>query len=539
MGLLRWLLDALGLGTSADRTFQRSDEYRPSAERDVSSPIRQPATTSKTPDQTASAPATKRTTDPAAFQAGQFAPISRGDLKQQAGKLGPLWQNPWMGRRDVIPPAEDPRTSLIDRAMVSQGLISPEELQEIHEVGAEMATYRPDFAEAAHAAGMAVQQSAAEREALKQQKKAESARRKEQRQADIALRKRTDIIFLGRGVSKGLADRRANLERLQQHNLPALATPADVATALEMDVSRLRWLSFHNVAAQRTHYVQFDIPKKDGSTRTLAAPLPWLAQAQKWILAEILQKVPVHEAAHGFVRGRNTVTAATPHVGQAVLIGCDLVDFFPTISVFRVMGVFRSLGYSPAVATILALLCTECPRRQVTFNGQTYHVATGERCLPQGACTSPALSNLVSRRLDKRLTGLASKHQANYTRYADDLSLSGPAAMDDMAGKMLASVRHIVQEEGFALNPAKTRIQRPNTRQSVTGVVVNERPGAPRPLVRRLRAILHRAKLEGLESQNRENHPHFASWLQGMIAYVSMVNKEQGAKLQAAWDQLQ
>ncbi len=95
-------------------------------------------------------------------------------------------------------------------------------------------------------------------------------------------------------------------------------------------------------------------------------------------------------------------------------------------------------------------------------------------------------------------------------------------------------MRHITQEENFTVNEAKTRVQRPNTRQSVTGIVVNQRPNVARDTVRRLRAILHRAKSEGLEAQNREAHPNFESWLVGMIAYVQMVNPEQGRKFKAA-----
>ena len=106
------------------------------------------------------------------------------------------------------------------------------------------------------------------------------------------------------------------------------------------------------------------------------------------------------------------------------MVNLDLKDFFPTITFPRVKGAFAQLGYSPAVATILALLCTESPRRTVTYAGQTLHVATGPRSLPQGACTSPALSNLVARRLDARLTGLCRKLGWTYTRYADDLTFS-------------------------------------------------------------------------------------------------------------------
>jgi len=206
---------------------------------------------------------------------------------------------------------------------------------------------------------------------------------------------------------------------------------------------------------------------------------------------------------------------------------------FPSITFPRVRSVFQRLGYSPAVATILALLCTECPRKQVEYAGQEYHVAVGPRGLPQGACTSPGLSNQVGRRLDKRLGGLARKLGLTYTRYADDMTFSGGDEANALVGYLMARVRHIAEDEGFAVNVKKSRVQRRGAAQCVTGLVVNERPGVPRQTVRRLRAILHRARREGLDAQNREGRPDFRAWLEGMIAYVGMVRPEVGAKLRA------
>ena len=105
-----------------------------------------------------------------------------------------------------------------------------------------------------------------------------------------------------------------------------------------------------------------------------------------------------------------------------------------------------------------------------------------------------------------------------------------------MTGYLLARLRHIAADESFTVNEAKTRVQRPNTQQSVTGIVVNHRPNVPREMVRRLRAILHRAKSEGLAAQNREKHPHFEAWVGGMIAYVTMVNPDRGRSLKAQFD---
>lgn len=469
---------------------------------------------------------------------GQFTPLPEKDVKQQAKTLTWNWASVNFDRQDQIPPASDPRAALIDRALVAQGLLTPEQLVEIHEVGATMAELRPELKNLHVIAQNAVAADAAERAARRAQKKAEAEQRRREHTEAVAKRRATDIIFLGRGVSGGLADRRANIERLQAQGLPLLATPADVAKALGLEISRLRWLAFHSEASAVTHYVRFQVPKKSGGTRELAAPHRDMARCQEWIRTHILDRVPLHDAAHGFVARRNTVTNATPHLQRAAVVNADLKDFFPSITFPRVKGVFQQLGYSPAAATVLALLCTECPRTRVNFESRELWVAAGRRGLPQGACTSPALSNLVARGLDSRIAGMARKHGWTYTRYADDLTFSADGEATAKIGWLLARMRHIVAEESFTVNEKKTRVQRPNSQQTVTGVVVNEHPNIPRDVVRRLRAILHRAKTEGLAAQNRESHPHFDGWVVGMISYVKMVNPTRGAQLRAAYDAL-
>jgi retron-type reverse transcriptase len=272
--------------------------------------------------------------------------------------------------------------------------------------------------------------------------------------------------------------------------------------------------------------------------RTLAAPHKKLKAAQHFILANIVGKFPVTEAAHGFVAGRGIVSNATSHVNRTAVVNLDLENFFPSVVFPRVRAVFERYGYSGSVATILALLCTECPRTSVTYAGVKYEAACGPRGLPQGAPTSPALSNQVARKLDKRLLGVAAKLGLTYTRYADDLTFSGGEKLTSKTGWLLAKVRHIAQEEGFRVNEKKTRVMRRGAAQMVTGVVVNDKPSISRDELRRLRAILHRAKTEGLEAQNRDGRPHFREWLQGKIAFVSMVRPDVGAKLKAAFEAL-
>jgi retron-type reverse transcriptase len=346
------------------------------------------------------------------------------------------------------------------------------------------------------------------------------------------------VHFLGRGVSGWLGEHRLDRARLESLRLRVIHTPADLADALGITVRRLCWLAFHAEVATRIHYVHFQVPKRSGGTRTLARPHQALAAAQRWILEHILSRLPVSAACHGFVPGRSIVSNAALHAGQDLVVNLDLENFFPSIGFRRVRKVFHGAGYSPAVATVLALLCTECPRRAVEYAGRRYWVATGPRGLPQGACTSPALSNQVALRLDRRLSGLAGRLGLTYSRYADDLTFSGPSTLGLRLGYFLNTLERIVLDEGFTLNRKKTRILRQNTRQTVTGLVVNERPSLPRRELRRLRAILHRARHEGLEAQNREGRPNFRAWLRGKIAYIQMARPELGAKLLAELEAL-
>ncbi len=346
------------------------------------------------------------------------------------------------------------------------------------------------------------------------------------------------IDHLGAGVSDWLGQEHSAVRSLQRAGLPVLASAADLARALGISMSRLRWLAYHNPRATRIHYVLREVRKKSGGTRQLMAPLHTLGRVQRWILDNILRPLPVDPACQGFHPGRSIASNAAVHVGQAVVINMDLKDFFPGIYFPRVRRFFFQLGYSGAVATILALLCTEAPRRQQGPESQRLYLALGPRGLPQGACTSPALANQIARSLDRRLTRQARAMGFRYTRYADDLSFSGDEGALPQIGSLISAVRSIATLETFTINEAKTRIQRRHRAQMVTGLVVNERASVARHEIRRLRAILHRARFEGLEAQNHEGHRSFLAWLRGKIAFVSMVRPDLGTRMQTELEAL-
>ena len=365
-----------------------------------------------------------------------------------------------------------------------------------------------------------------------------------------ALRRRTweayraaHIVHLGDGVyfnDAATADRFDLPEpdaRAHDNELPRLDSPKDLADALGMTINELRWLSYHREAATTLHYKPFTIPKRDGSLRTIWAPMPRLKAAQRRILERIVERLPVHGAAHGFLAGRSIVTNARPHAGADLVVGLDLSDFFPSVTWRRVRGIFRKGGYREQVATLLALLCTEAPREIIEHEGETYYIAMGPRVLPQGSPCSPALTNTLCFRMDARLSGLARSLGYRYTRYADDLTFSLLRDEGDASqvGLLLYGVRRIVRGEGFRLNEAKTRLKRKSRRQQVTGMVVNHtsEPRAPREVKRRIRAALHR-----LQSGRALPEGESLEKLRGLAAYVNQAEPELGARLLEALGEL-
>ncbi|RYE88306.1 MAG: RNA-directed DNA polymerase [Myxococcales bacterium] len=325
-----------------------------------------------------------------------------------------------------------------------------------------------------------------------------------------------------------------------------LTDAKQLAGALGLTIPALRWLSFHREVDTGTHYRSWQIPKRDGkSTRTISSPKKQLKTAQRWLLRNVLEKLPVHGAAHGFLSARSIVTNAQVHAGAEVVIKVDIKDFFPSITWKRVKGLLRKHGLPEGVATLLSLLSTEAPRDVVQFRGKTLYVAKGPRALPQGAPTSPALTNAICLRLDRRLSGLARSLGFRYTRYADDLTFSWHpepvlpgTSPQPGTGALLRGIGQILEGEGFSLNQAKTRIMRDGTRQAITGLIVNGAPGkatarVPRETLRQLRAAIHNREAgkpgrpgEGLEQ------------LRGMAAFVHMTDAARGKALLARIDAL-
>lgn len=380
----------------------------------------------------------------------------------------------------------------------------------------------------------------------KKEKKAFKARRDEERRVRRVLKKhgwseykRAHIVHLGAGVfyhdtvdydRYDIAERE---ERRIDNDLPKLDDAQALAAALGVTVARLRWFAYHREVDSGTHYRRWTVPKRDGRPRLISEPKRDLKNMQRWIAREVTSHLPIHGAAHGFIPGRSTVTNAQVHAGAGVVVKLDLSDFYPTITTPRVKGVFRKAGYDEQVATLLAMLCTEAPREEMMIRGKKYYVATGPRSLPQGAPTSPSITNTIALRIDCRLWGMAKKLGLAYTRYADDLTFSyhGDAPHEAPIGPLLAITERIVVDEGFRVNQKKTRVMRKGGRQTVTGLVVNAsgegvaEARVPRKLTRMLRAAIKNREL------GRPGKGESISQLRGWAAYIYMTDKKKGGAL--------
>ncbi len=376
-----------------------------------------------------------------------------------------------------------------------------------------------------------------ERMAESKKKQAENKQKRIQARKDKAekwkVEKTSKIIYLGEGVSGGLNHENNNVEKLEKNNLPAFENAADLAKAMNVEVGELRFLSFSRQVSKVNHYVRFSLPKKTGGERQISAPMRRLKTAQYWVLDQILQKVTLHNAAHGFVTERSIVSNATPHIAADLVINMDLKNFFPTITMPRVKGVFQKLGYSEAIATILALLCTEADVDEVMLDDEKWYVGSGERFLPQGAPTSPAITNILCYKMDCRLEGLAKKFGFTYTRYADDLTFSTTSENAKSINALQKFVLQIIDSEGFIIHPDKTKIMRKGSKKEVTGIVVNEKASLDRQKIRRFRALLHQIEHEGPEGKSWGSSKNLRASLLGYANYISMVDAEKGEKYKA------
>ena len=368
--------------------------------------------------------------------------------------------------------------------------------------------------------------------ARRAERKAERERQKQLKSEAWNKRKAENIIFIGKGYSSLLAKKETDIQKLKENQMPVIETDKELAAFLQIDYKTLRYLVYHRDVVTFDNYYRFDIPKKSGGTRHIAAPKTQLKTAQRQILEEILQKVEVSDLSHGFIKSRSVLTSAKTHnTSPDLLINIDLENFFPTITFERVRGVYQSFGYSGYIASLLAMICTYCERMPLEIKGQLKYIKTSDRILPQGSPASPMITNIICKKLDKRIYGLCQQLGITYTRYADDMSFSYTGNTDDFdIGNFLNSINKIIEAEGFHMKKEKTHILRKNNRQYITGIVINnEEIGVPKKWVKILKASIHNA--QKLKASGGSVSNKTIQEISGKIAWLKSVNAKRYQKV--------
>lgn len=308
-----------------------------------------------------------------------------------------------------------------------------------------------------------------------------------------------------------------------------LSSARDVAFLLEIPYKRL---AFHLYQTRdEDKYEIFHVKKRGGGERIIYAPSTAIKLIQRK-LNDVLQNVyHIKPPVHAYVRSRSILTNAKIHANKRWVFNIDLKDFFPSINFGRVRGMFHANPYNLPleVATVLAQICC------------AYNL------LPQGAPTSPIVSNMLCGKLDSQLTQLAKINRCFYSRYADDITFSTSLKMfPTPISKFIAiskaevgdELENIIVQNGFVINRDKVRLQPKYRRQEVTGLVVNEFPNIKRTYIKEVRAMLHSWEVRGIDEahiyhyENYENRktrnpdleqPDFRKILKGKIQFIGMV----------------
>ena len=258
------------------------------------------------------------------------------------------------------------------------------------------------------------------------------------------------------------------------------------------------------------YYQQVTIKKKSGGDRILSVPALTLKEIQKWILDNVLSKMYVSPYAMGFQKDKSIVTNAKVHVGKKCVVNLDLKDFFPSVKLEKVFRAFYYYGYTISVSYLMARLCTY-------YNE-----------LPQGAPTSPYLSNVVCLKLDKRISELAIKYGASYTRYADDITLSANTDISNI----IPVVEKIVTDEGFSLNNKKTRVLYEYQRQEVTGLLVSgNKVRVNKKYIKKFKQEIYYCKKYGVADHLRHikcDKRFYKEHMYGKAYFVKMVDAHLG-----------
>ena len=286
-------------------------------------------------------------------------------------------------------------------------------------------------------------------------------------------------------------------ERLFLHDVPVIYNISNLSELVGYKKEYLKKASLHT----SYYYRNFEITKKNGKKRLISEPLPSLKEIQIWILKNILEKVSVSAFAKAYKPKTSLIENLKFHRNQPKVFTIDLENFFGSIKIELVEKVFLELGYSKIVANMLAKLCTL------------------NNTLPQGAPTSPYLSNLIFREADVAISDYCRQRKIRYTRYADDMSFSGDFEPDNLLDK----VNEIVENLNLQINKSKTKLMTPNMRQTVTGIVVNNKLQVVFHKRNELRQAMYYIKKYGLDEHRVYNEINKANYLEHLLGKINFV----------------
>jgi Retron-type reverse transcriptase len=299
-------------------------------------------------------------------------------------------------------------------------------------------------------------------------------------------------------------------QKLINNNVPVIFDIKHFSLLLGVNQEDLLSILF---TADEYLYSKAYIPKRSGGARKLSIPSVDLKYIQSWILNNILENIPISEFAMGFCSGRSIVQNARHHLSKECVINVDLNDFFPSIKMDDIFRIFFYYGYTKELSFCFSKLCCH--------NGS----------LPQGSPASPYLSNIICLKLDKRLSLLAKKYDASYSRYADDITISG----NKMIKNIMDPLFNIIKDQGFSINTKKTRIQYSHQRQEVTGLIVNgivEK--IPKKYKKKFKQEIYFCQKYGPanhQSKINDKHAFYKEHLYGKAYFIQMVEPELGKKL--------
>ncbi|QHN65949.1 reverse transcriptase family protein [Bergeyella cardium] len=332
---------------------------------------------------------------------------------------------------------------------------------------------------------------------------------------------------------------------LNKNNLPVIYSLNHLCLMAEVNFEKIKIICDSN---RQDSYKRFKLRKKRGGFRVIQTPQDELKYLQRWILENILNKKSSHNACKGFDPNTSIKLNAEKHLGQDGILKIDLLRFYDSINEKRVYGLFKSLGYHPNLSVSLAKICTIVPDNTFlcSFKKKERHLKqkiqrqSNLGVVPQGAPSSPKISNLIAISLDNRLQKLANKHDLNYTRYADDLTFSGKI---EILSKIKKAIYRIIKEENLYPNYSKTKILKRGNPFFVTGLSVhNNIVTVPKKKKLEIEHHLHHCIKNGVQSHlitSKITNRNFKDWLLGNIAFVNSVEKELGEKYFKQFNEIQ